>query len=652
MSTVPTADSVLGFDLGDGESSLALCATVGDNEPDVLRVVDGKQSFLTCLGRDAGGRVLLGEQALEASQVNSVHLTFKRLPSTDDGTARAIAAEFFCEVLKQAEASGCGLAHARIVVGHPSAWSEGDVAGYTRALSDRFGRPVHGVSESRGAFLQLKESSRLTVAQLKSATLIVDIGSSTTDFTLIKNLSQQPVEFGHNALGGRLIDRAILSLQIERDAARAKLERILGQHKHIYSRCEHLCRLIKEKYFTREADLIASGESLRSNHFVEIDDESIFKARLNALEMRAILDKPQSDLGGKGWKQAFQETLQHVRAQCGAADDLPKTIAMTGGGSRMVFTHEICREIFPEAQLISDVAPEFCIVKGLARAGRWDCRSESFLGELEPLTKLLPDAFRGEISAFVASAVPELSAEFAQDVVRQGLLDWRTGKVETLNHLEGHLKSLGNVWAKSNKVKAIVQRAVSVWTDRAMLKMGPALNDVSRRYGLPLDTLNITVTGEGPRNVQLQSGKINEDDLRLFSHLAGGVAGLVAIKVAIIVTPVILVFLTKAAIITSVMTGPVGWLIGGAIVAGSYYFGKEKAEAMIKGSSLPLMMRNLLMTDAKIEAACQQTIPEIQATLEKELMTSAHKDIIGAAVDAVREVLIGKMKEAMVLLGR
>jgi molecular chaperone DnaK (HSP70) len=59
--------------------------------------------------------------------------------------------------------------------------------------------------------MQAKEAGKLDYDKLRSAVLIVDIGSSTTDFTLVKSLHEIPLDFGRNALGASLIDKAIFA---------------------------------------------------------------------------------------------------------------------------------------------------------------------------------------------------------------------------------------------------------------------------------------------------------------------------------------------------------------------------------------------------------------------------------------------------------
>ena len=646
MSKMKQISAIVGFDLGDGESSVSECQLNGSSEPDVLKLVDNRQSFITCIGRDRSGRILIGQAALESANTNAAHLTFKRRKES-----RQLARDFFQEVLRRAELAGSSIGNAYVVVGHPSAWTTQEVQEYIDELQGATGWRVQGISESRAAFLQLKESSKLTVEQLRSTTLIVDVGSSTTDFTLIKNLKQQPIEFGHNDLGGRLIDRAILNFVVKKYPDPEKLNRLFGQFSHIYAQCEHLCRVVKESYFTEEAKYLETNELIACKQFVEIDESTIFRLKLTASDMQQILKAPQVDLGNLCWEETFRRTLQQVKLQ-GPSADPAKTIALTGGGARMSFVRKICQEVFPDASLLIDSSPEFTIVKGLARAGKLDMFSASFFDELDPLCSDLPKAFKDEVGVFLEGAVKPLAVDFVNSVIRSGLVNWREGRVHSLNNLEKHLEELGVNWAKTAAVSDIVGKATQAWTQRSLLHITPKILDLTHRYSLPYESLKLTLDSVRPQNVNAPIGNIRNETVAAPGFAAGGIAAFIALNIAATITPIILAILVKSTIITAAITGPIGWLVGGVIVVAGFLFGKEKAEEAIKDANLPNWIRTMLLSDSKINDACRSSITEVAAAINAEMCLAAESELISKATQVVREELAKKMKEAVVLIGR
>lgn len=650
MAIPGSPSMVIGFDLGDGESALSMCKTSDNGEPDLLTLIGNKPSFLTCLGRDASGRILIGESALENSNMNTVYLTFKKSPTNDSfGESLRAISTFFSEVMRRAAAAGCNLQDALIVLGHPSAWSRDDVEKYSATLMEETNCRVSGVSESRAAFLQLKETGKLTPDQLRDCTLIIDIGSSTTDFTLVKNLKEQPIEFGDNSLGGRLIDRGILNELVANHRDRHLVEAIFFERIDIKSVCEYLCRCGKEKFFSDEPSWRETNQVLRGG-ITQIDDETVFNAKIDASLIDKVLETPQAELAGKSWLDGFSSALESVRTTFGKSNEIPKTIALTGGGSRMGFTHQICRRIFPDTNIISDQMPEFCIARGLARAGRWDIRSKSFLNELKPIWVDLLKAFKQESEGFLKDVVPALTTGFLNDVLKKGLVNWRSGLVLTLADLEGHIKSLGKSWAEEPEVNSIVTSATARWTDRSMLLITPKLNDICHRFGLPASTLTFNLDGPRPTGLKIDGRIATEQTSEELSLLAGGVAGIVGIQVAMVVTPIILLVLLKMTLISAAFTGPIGWVIGGLIALSAALVGREAAEEEVKQFNIPKFARGLVVTDSKIEDICRKATSEVEQAINDELGKAIKTVLAEQAAEVVRNELERKMKDALVLI--
>jgi hypothetical protein len=645
---------VVGFDLGDGESAVAECQVAGTGDPDVLKIVDNRQSFLTCIGRDKNGQLLIGQAALSSSNASTVRLTFKRRPNAGFSDSRELAKAFFQEVILRVANAGCPIGDACIVVGHPSAWSIEDVESYTRDLRGDTGWSVLGISESRAAFLQLKESRKLTVDQLRSRALIVDVGSSTTDFTLIDNLKQEPVDFGHNDLGGRLIDRAILRAVISRHPEKEKIGKILSEYSHIYAQCEHLCRIVKESFFIAEANGVVPNGPIPSNQLVEIDEATDFRVRLTATQMRDIIMAPQEELSGSSWPETFRTSLRMVKDRAEKMNGPPATVALTGGGARMGFVRELCQSVFPEAFTLIDSSPEFTIAKGLARAGKLDLLSTSFFQELGPLRDALLDSLKKTRFSFIDAAVGPMADDFVAKVVRQGLESWREGRVSSLNDLANHLRVQGECWARSPSAERIVREATNAWSQRAMLDIAPHIRDISHRYGLPYESLKIDIAPVQSKQIDVNVHGIANDAALAPGMAAGGIAAIISLKIAMMITPIIVAILVKSTIITAAVTGPVGWIVGAVIVGFGFMFGKEKAEDLIKSQNLPAWLRKTLLSDAKIDEACASSLLDIQATLKGEMDKATYGDaeMILKATEVLRDELAKKMQEAIVLIGR
>lgn len=641
-------DSVIGFDLGDGESALATCPVSNDSEPVDLKVVDQSPSFLTCVAHDARGEILLGSRAVEATTAAACHITFKCRPDSQGPHFLELAGTFFREVLKRAHAAGVDLSRSLITVGHPAGWRPPEVKAFTSSIRGGETWSVTSVPEPRAAFLQFKDGGKLTARQLQQAVLILDIGSSTTDVTVMVNLFQQPIEFGHNALGGRLIDRLMVRRYVEDGADRAKIEEILDKHPHIYAKCEYACRRAKEKFFDEEEFFRSTDERVRC--LVELDSERLFRPAYLAADIDSMLDAPLPELDGSGWRDAYRTLLEHVRERCAASGVQPQTIAMTGGGSRMEFTRRICREVFPEATLAVDVRPHLTIACGLARAGRWELRHARFLAELDAVGKRVSEAFRSTFDRFLEETLGPLSNDFARQVVRQGMLDWREGRVATLDEIEVRLQVLGNEWGRMETARSIIQQGCRKWTAEALREITPQLESVCNRYGLPMESLAIDFDSTAGINATHLSAARPGDFTQHVALAAGMLATVVSIKVTPIAMTAVMATLLKGTLLASLLAGPMGLIVMGTLTVGAFFLGKDKAESVVRSAELPLMLRSMILTDAKLQAVADDAAVAARGELAKVLPEDFKNEFIAEASGVARGVLQQRMQDALILI--
>ncbi len=175
--------------------------------------------------------------------------------------------------------------------------------------------------ESRAAFLHIKESKAfdLRADHLMKRVLIIDIGSSTTDFTLVAHLEAQSLEDFGQDIGAGLIDQAIFDRTLERlgnsrPEERQRFETIFAENAYIQRRCLVLCRKGKEEYFSN-ADLYRSEDErvACSLKFRTIQPAIEFEPSIYHEEMEQVLNRPLQELAQRSWKQAKLAVLQEAK---------------------------------------------------------------------------------------------------------------------------------------------------------------------------------------------------------------------------------------------------------------------------------------------------------------------------------------------------
>ncbi len=194
-------EDYFGFDLGDGESAVAWLGSFSQG-PALMLEIAGKKSVISALGRCKDG-YLIGEQACYA-EVDELSVRFEsRFLSRPDWAAGAVRgyAEAVLKEIRKTGRMGEDSAFSWAVPrdGTPPPGKDTDVCIWQRAFprwrsSASPGRPSCFVRES--GELQLRE------ADVARPTLVIDAGSSTTDFTYIRDLKAVDLyDFGENSLG-------------------------------------------------------------------------------------------------------------------------------------------------------------------------------------------------------------------------------------------------------------------------------------------------------------------------------------------------------------------------------------------------------------------------------------------------------------------
>ena len=241
-----TSTRIAGFDLGHGETAVSICNLHGDAKPQDLDVWGGGvKSVLTAIGWHPEQGVMVGGSALMNAKVEKSQICFKGDPlgkpteskvQTDERN-RVVQAYFkawFDRMAANNQTGGDG--GVKLYVGCPSGWSYESINRYQKLLQDVVSAKITIVKESRAAYLNTVESKTSTLAleDLRKDIMIVDIGSSTTDLTLVHDLLDE--DFGNPQLGAAIIDQSLYRRTLEKSPERALWEDALSRNPKLRAR--------------------------------------------------------------------------------------------------------------------------------------------------------------------------------------------------------------------------------------------------------------------------------------------------------------------------------------------------------------------------------------------------------------------------------
>lgn len=586
----------VGLDLGHGETALARAFAQGHAEPEILEY-RGTRSLVTAVSKEGNGKptIRIGAEALTISDAK-IWAKFKS-SDLDAPDVREPLTLFTKALIKGMTNDGSlrGPKESHFVIGCPSGWSA-DVRTQYRNLFVKAAGLSHAriVSESRAALMTALEQGYLSMDDARASVLIVDIGSSTSDFTYCRDLETDDV--GHNILGSGLLDTEIFELNLARQPKRERIQSLLENHPSYRPILEYWCREAKEAYFTGEDKPV---EMIRR---LPIEGGLLFEIRIDKTDADAILSKNLDALQGYSWRKAFDFALRETVDMLGGRD--PDIVLLTGGASRLPLVLPATKNAFPSARVIRGAEPEFAIARGLAWLGRFEFLHDSFKSEVGALME--PD---GDVAQLAHAAAQKLGETLApalvdgltEDCIKPAFREWRSGSIASLDQVEAALTKSVADWLRSDTAQAKLKPVIGRWFAGLQREIETITDPLCREHGLPAMVLSL------------------DDSNHVSQHLEG--LSLTAPSIGHLETDTALLGTTLAAILVSallahanlfapLLMNPLGLLVGGAVAGGSYFYGKKALAGRFRSAKVPVVARQVL-TEKRIDQAINKQRPDL-----------------------------------------
>lgn len=628
-----TDEEFIGFDLGHGETALGRAYGATVREPEILEY-RGQRSFVTAVAKD-GKDIKIGADALSlsfAAHKPEVWLKFKSR-HLDAKTAEPIT--YFTQALIDGlseEKTIRGSKKSRFIIGCPSGWDTPTREAYRKVFEQTGLKTVRIVPESRAALMTALEQGYVSIEDTRASVLIIDIGSSTTDFTYCRDLDADDV--GHNELGSGLLDDEIFKLNLDRQKSKKEIVKLIEAFPHYKSILTYWCRQAKEAYFTGEDIPVEMIKRLPAGKQV------FFEIRMDKKDAKKILETPLEALNGYSWKDALDYALKETIDTLGGR--APDTVLLTGGASRLPLVLPATQKAFPKARVIRGAEPEFAIARGLAWLGRFEYLHANFKMETAGLlaedgeVRLRAQEKARSLGGLIA---PVLVDAMTEDCILPAFQEWRSGAVKSLDEVEGVLEEKVKAWLESDKAQESLRPIIDSWFANLQRDIEAHTDPLCRAHGLPAMVLSLDGSEHVSRHLEgLSVSAPGMASLESDTALVGtGVSALL-----------ISALLAKVNLFAALFVNPVGIIVGGALLGGGYLFGRKAISGKMRKSKLPVVARQIL-TDARVRAAAKRQRPDLIKAVSKAWNDAAAERFSSELTDMLERALVERADERAVL---
>jgi molecular chaperone DnaK (HSP70) len=652
---------IIGFDLGHGETALTKILGNDPNSAPVKLLLHKKDCQPTMIAYHPEQGVLFGKPAL-ALKATDFQIAFKKRPTSDSNYQKVMkdyVKAIYDHLLQTDQLKKDDQNH--FFIGCPSEWSDANRSEYQKLLKS-FNLPGFGVSvieESFAALMQAVKSELLTTEDIKGNVLVIDVGSSTTDCTLVKaGIHEEDGDFGID-LGAALIDKAILYYSLSKNEDKEEIEsafKKINLHRH---RCEFQCREAKEEYFCYSLQYIDEDSSVPTKTYkipgTGNFDPIIYKEiieRIISQPLEICLPNYQEILPSlptvnfqKSWKDNFHDFLMTTKQELEAKGVKVNTILFTGGASKMDFIPEIVHKIFPNCKCTKDTEPSFCIAMGLARWGKKSINSIHFTEEVEQfLQNDLPKIFttKIDISPWKGSSISwiplygtpidslrsklteELVDGLSYKVVKPVLFDWRNRNgINTIKYgLEPEIISRTKKWLEGTEGQEIIKKAINDWIIKDIVPPLKEKTDlICNKYHLGLGQIVPPSLNYNPDVDKLGTTTVNITDPTLFTAIVNWIIGTITVVITLFLATTIIGLIIGLV----VMFGLQGW-----------------AEDTIKESDIPKWIRKGV-SDKKISEMTDQIKEKLKEEVGKSI--AEDKQFMDKFLYPVKDWLSKEVKE-------
>ena len=631
-----------GFDLGDAESAVSYLNKKDVTVPRVLTVREEK-SFVTAYARLRTGELIIGEAACYNPDAIERKIRFKSRFLTDTAARRDIKS-FAAGVLGELYMSGSLVKNEDccFYIGCPAGWDKTARETYRELFEDAGYPPVRIISESRAALVSACQSRHFQVGYdiLSKPVLVVDIGSSTTDFAYIMGGREVELQTaGEVALGGGIMDEVLLESSVKASVRADRIREIFDLSPPWKSYCEFAARRLKEKYFGDEE--YWKENACRQSVIISYEKPIRLPLVMDAETADHILNGKVPQLGGKSFREVFMASLREVRQKI--QGELPELVFLTGGVSKLPAIRDWCREVFPESIVITGAEPEFSVCRGLAWSGRIDEELREFKAEIRELVG------SSTVERIVAQHIDDLYHKTVDTLVQPILENaampvfdrWRNGEIERLADINKEMEREIENYLHTEEVQEMLVGPITQWLKPVSYAIEEYTMPICIRHGVPYKALSLS----SYLSITDLDIKVDAKDVFAVEELTWMIDTIISI----------LVGLLCGGSGVALISGGISGIVAGAMLSLMILIlGKEKMEEAVMNMVIPRPMRKLVPRGhfmSRMEKISDEVRGSFYKSLEKDKNEAISKRLVDEISQQIEQCLMRMAEVVEIPLG-
>ena len=343
--------------------------------------------------------------------------------------------------------------------------------------------------ESTGAYTyinNLNKTTHLFSVHKTGNNLVIDMGSSTINITALGNDSNKTLySSGDNRFGGRHLDALIATFLVNQfsDEEKALFDELNVNNSNVATRLLVIAASrLKEQLSTKSVAHIHFSCMMKMLKLEKTQLE-IIVTQISLKNAKNLIPEMVDEREERSWADRLSSFLVQEREKMFSKGIVPEIVILTGGGSAMPISQEICKRVFKNVQSLNASESSTVIARGLALCAKNADLANQFRNELKGFTnKPLKNIIDIEYESLENELAKELTDAWCNKLLGS-LVIWRDGIL--YNTLEEVYKAnFAGMKMETLMRTSDADRIISDWFSKKLRpRIQINLNNICEKYG-------------------------------------------------------------------------------------------------------------------------------------------------------------------------